>query len=874
LRAKAREERRAIVAKYDLGREEGAVIDDWEDPKLELYHTQDRYGFIHDQRLPSRNVRDEKEKKQLEKEMSRLDKWVVMLKNPLKWFPPGSRHREKMVERVWKGTPLRCRGSLWRILLDLDRIKQEQEGKYQEMKELARLHSPDIRQIDLDVNRTYRNHSMFRERYNNRQQDLFHVLAAYSMYNSEVGYCQGMSQIAALLLMYLDEEEEAFWALSQLMVDRKYNMHGFFIPQFPRLMRFQEHHDKIMLKKLRRLQKHMLRNGVESGIYTLKWYFQCFLDRLPFSLVIRVWDLYILEGECIMFAMAYAILKSHRKAFMKMGMDEILELLQKTLETDFGYEDDYVVETILKECLQELKSARLHTAGQPPPQELPQKPFGLFVPSSVEEELGVRQPFSDKEREFSEHTIQRQADNARKLQHLNSQTSIDEGSFDHSLNETGSLEPDTEDPQSDLLEQDISCDSPPSTTGHTPLPDGPSHLNRASILPPSPLPPSKEQDELDKALLKLMKEANITSISDRAPVPRPASAEPGAVLRGTSSGRRTPGKKLNTRSAVENISGPGGVSQGGGVANISVDSRDSRRSRLGSDLTVSSRGGLNTSRESTQFDKRQSRESTASSEVRPTRSTSKGSTTSSTYYFGEAPDLNTILANTTATNVNGHNSDEEAGEDVLNTSHEGEVVRIKVNYDQKEDKEDNIERIQASEISPRFNGHKVTIKVNHAGNNGDKLGTRTGGSLKDSFVSRQKKIQEVSKHHITTTEKKVKSRGEKTHKTTHTMFVQEHSSSRGGSATDRLDRVVSQSQQYQSYQSQKTTLSNDGKVLRQEKEQWEERKRGGGGNKEEARGGHSRETFVDGEEVTDGNAYGGGVKPNQPVSGYQRETFF
>ena len=113
------------------------------------------------------------------------------------------------------------------------------------MKELARLHSPDIRQIDLDVNRTYRNHSMFRERYNNRQQDLFHVLAAYSMYNSEVGYCQGMSQIAALLLMYLDEEEEAFWALSQLMVDRKYNMHGFFIPQFPRLMRFQEHHDKV-----------------------------------------------------------------------------------------------------------------------------------------------------------------------------------------------------------------------------------------------------------------------------------------------------------------------------------------------------------------------------------------------------------------------------------------------------------------------------------------------------------------------------------------------------------------------------------------------------------------------------------------------------
>jgi len=42
-----------------------------------------------------------------------------------------------------------------------------------------------------------------------RQQALFHVLAAYSMYNTEVGYCQGMSQIAAILLMYLNEEVAA-----------------------------------------------------------------------------------------------------------------------------------------------------------------------------------------------------------------------------------------------------------------------------------------------------------------------------------------------------------------------------------------------------------------------------------------------------------------------------------------------------------------------------------------------------------------------------------------------------------------------------------------------------------------------------------------
>merc|ERR1719509_704156 len=304
----------------------------------------------------------------------------------------------------------------------------------------------------------------------------------------------------------------------------------------------------------------------------------------------------------------------HRKALMKMGMDEMLELIQKTLETDFGFEDDYVVDTGLKECLQELRSARLHTAGHPPPDELPQKPFGLLILPTAEEEAGMRQPFSDKEREFSEHTIQRQADNVTKLQHLNSQTSIDEGSYDHSLNETGSLEPDTEDHHSDILEHDMSGESPISTTGHTPMPghnpmsghtpmptnidntplptniDNPplptnNHNidvvdNRQSMLPPSPLPPSKEQDELDQALLKLMKEADLPNIAE-SPIsrpgaslhaPRPASAEPGANMRGASAGRSAQGKRLSALSAH---------------ANISSDTREPRdsnqRSRLGSD---------------------------------------------------------------------------------------------------------------------------------------------------------------------------------------------------------------------------------------------------------------------------------------------------
>ena len=51
-----------------------------------------RYGFIHDQRLPEYG-RTEREQKIVEKEMSRVDKWVSMIKDPYKYFPYGAKHR-------------------------------------------------------------------------------------------------------------------------------------------------------------------------------------------------------------------------------------------------------------------------------------------------------------------------------------------------------------------------------------------------------------------------------------------------------------------------------------------------------------------------------------------------------------------------------------------------------------------------------------------------------------------------------------------------------------------------------------------------------------------------------------------------------------
>ncbi|KAJ7398475.1 USP6 N-terminal-like protein [Pitangus sulphuratus] len=311
-----------------------------------------------------------KYEKQKQQEIERVDKWLKMLK---KWGK--YRNSDKMCRRVYKGIPLQVRGQVWSLLLDVEKMKKENEGKYEQMKEQAKCFSSEIKQIDLDVNRTFRNHIMFRDRYGVKQQALFHVLSAYSVYNTEVSYCQGMSQIAAILLMYLNEED-AFWALAQLLTNQRHAMHGFFIPGFPKLQRFQAHHEQILSKLFPKLKKHMDKEQMTTGIYTTKWFLQCFIDRTPFTLTLRLWDIYILEGERVLTAMAYTILKLHKKRLLKMTLEDLREFLQEKIAASLQYEDDAVIEQ-LQVSMTELRKMKFDLPPPAKPEEFPRKPLGL-----------------------------------------------------------------------------------------------------------------------------------------------------------------------------------------------------------------------------------------------------------------------------------------------------------------------------------------------------------------------------------------------------------------------------------------------------------------------------------------------------------------
>uniref|UniRef100_A0A182TRU6 Rab-GAP TBC domain-containing protein n=1 Tax=Anopheles melas TaxID=34690 RepID=A0A182TRU6_9DIPT len=398
LPVRANAERDEIFLRYDQGRKCDS-IDAWEDPMFEVYTQADRYGFLHPV-APAQSK--EAELLQHRIEMERVKKWVKMHKN---WDAAAT--KENLRRRVMKGIPDRMRSAIWRKLLDLDRQIRENGGMYDRMLDCARRHSPDIRQIDFDVNRQFRNHVFYRERYSVKQQSLFRVLAAYSMYNTEVGYCQGMSTVAAVLLMYFDEED-TFWALDVLMTNQRYAMHGLYIVGFPKLMRFLAHHDRILTKCLPKVKKHLDKHEVHSVLYSLKWFFVIFIERIPFSLCLRVWDIYMMYGERVLTAMAYTILKVHKTKLLRMkDMDQVTDFLQTSLHKQFGYDDDYVIKA-LQSSMDELKKLKLLNLPPPSANELPTMPRGQTVEPSTKARIGHRnEQFSEREIALKETVLYR-----------------------------------------------------------------------------------------------------------------------------------------------------------------------------------------------------------------------------------------------------------------------------------------------------------------------------------------------------------------------------------------------------------------------------------------------------------------------------------
>uniref|UniRef100_A0A665TML8 Si:ch211-266k8.4 n=1 Tax=Echeneis naucrates TaxID=173247 RepID=A0A665TML8_ECHNA len=154
-----------------------------------------------------------------------------------------------------------------------------------------------FRQIALDLQRSFPTHrSLMGESPEaiEGQAKLFRVLIAYAKYNPQVGYSQGMSYIAAVLLMQLGEEE-AFWALAALLDKPKY-LAELFDLSLTKVQHQVKVFDQFLKHRKPELSQHMESVGVLSVHFVMPWFLTLFTSLPCWDSVLAVWDLIFLHG--------------------------------------------------------------------------------------------------------------------------------------------------------------------------------------------------------------------------------------------------------------------------------------------------------------------------------------------------------------------------------------------------------------------------------------------------------------------------------------------------------------------------------------------------------------------------------------------------
>ena len=317
----------------------------------------DDYGFIENKNskgkqkkeLEENNALNRKKKslKTLLRINARLEKWNYMIQN----YEEFSTKRKVLLKsRTRKGIPDSLRGYVWQLFADKD--KYYVKDLYQNLENEPI--KEDLETVIIkDLDRTFPLCQFFREKYGNGQRKLYKVLLAYSKYNKNVGYVQGMGFLAAVFLIYMDEES-SFYMLHSLM--KKYKLEGLYYDNFPDLKKKCFVLLNMQKKYINKLYNIFQRDGIVPTMYASSWFISLFARTVDFNIAVRILDCFFLEGFKVIYRISLALFKLSENAFCSAKKGETLPLLYKVQENinveelfkvAFGF---HISRNYIKEC--------------------------------------------------------------------------------------------------------------------------------------------------------------------------------------------------------------------------------------------------------------------------------------------------------------------------------------------------------------------------------------------------------------------------------------------------------------------------------------------------------------------------------------------
>lgn len=150
------------------------------------------------------------------------------------------------------------------------------------------------------------------------------MFQAWTCYRADVGYVQGMSYLAAVFLLNLDEYH-AFICLANLLNNPCYMV--FFSMNMDKIRIYMDALEVAMAKEVPKVYKHLKELGITSEIYLIDWVLTLYSKSLPLDVASRVWDATFSEGEVFVFQTALGILRLYGSILDNAPFDECMTLL-------------------------------------------------------------------------------------------------------------------------------------------------------------------------------------------------------------------------------------------------------------------------------------------------------------------------------------------------------------------------------------------------------------------------------------------------------------------------------------------------------------------------------------------------------------------
>jgi len=259
-----------------------------------------------------------------------LASWAEVLQL---WNVQGSSTQPKQLKSlVRRGIPEALRGEVWLRLTDCSTDSEVMDAYRVLITKECSADSVILR----DIHRTFPAHDFFKDSGGLGQESLAKISRAYAVYDEEVGYCQGLSFLAASLLLHMPEEQ-AFCVLVRVMF--RYGLRDLFKDGFETLHLRLYQLDRLLEEYLPDLWDHFVSNCIESHMYASQWFLTLFTAKFPLFLVFHILDVFLYQGMDTIFQVALGLLSMARKDLLLLNFEGILKYFRVQLPKRYRSEE-------------------------------------------------------------------------------------------------------------------------------------------------------------------------------------------------------------------------------------------------------------------------------------------------------------------------------------------------------------------------------------------------------------------------------------------------------------------------------------------------------------------------------------------------------